>query len=292
MKALCAIAIGILASAVVLSQGAPPKMEFEVASIRPSQPSGLNRVDAGLRMDGSEAHFGSLSIKNYISMAYHVEPNLISGPDWIASERFDISAKLPDGSTTAQIPEMLQSLLAERFGLKIHRETKDMPAYALVLGKSPLKLKEAPPSPESAQDPGGAVNVAVSGSAAGISTDLGNGSSYTFADDHFEFKKVSMDVLARELGRYLDRPVTNLTGLKGNYDFMLQVAPEDYRILLIRSAVNAGVTLPPQALSLLDGGPPGSLFAALEQQGLRLDSRKLPMDLIVVDQVLRAPTEN
>src|ERR1700722_1662092 len=118
MKALYFAAIGVLAAALAFGQAPPPKLEFEVASVRLSQPSGPNRVDVGLRMDGSQAHFGSLSLRDYIAMAYGVTAGRVSGPDWIASERFDISAKLPEGGTRDQIPEMLQSLLAERFQLK------------------------------------------------------------------------------------------------------------------------------------------------------------------------------
>lgn len=302
MKPLCAIAIGFFAATLVLgqaagpnqsaaaSQSASPKLQFEVASIRPAQSNDPNRVDAGLRMDGAQAHFGALSLKNLIARAYHVQSNLIAGPDWISSERFDISAKLPEGATIDQIPEMLQSLLAERFGLKIHFEKKDQPAYALALGKTPLKLKPLPPDVESERN-NGAVNLAVSGSDQGVSMDLGNGSSYTFANNQFQFTKVTMDVLALRLSLYLDRPVVNMTGLEGSYDLTLPVTQEDYYILLVRSGANAGVTLPPRALPLLNGTPV-SLFDALDAEGLHLDSRKLPLDTIVVDQALQTPTEN
>lgn len=290
MKLLYAATVGIFVAALAFGQAAVPKLEFEVASVRQSQPSGLNRVDAGLRLDGSQAHFGSLTLKDYIAMAHRVTASRVTGPDWISSQRFDISAKLPDGGTRDQIPEMLQSLLADRFQLKFHHETKDLPAYVLILGKSPLKITKTPDTePPGAQ---GAVNVAVSGSAAGISVDLGNGSYYTFANNQFEFKKTSMDVVAERLERFMDRPIVNMTALTGNYDLTLMLTPEDYRELLIRSAVNAGVDLPPQALRLLDNGPPVSLFDAIDQAGLHLDSRKLPLDLIVVDQALQTPTDN
>ena len=294
MKALCALAVGVVAVGLSFGQAATtqpsPKLEFEVASIRPSQSTGSDRVDAGLRMDGSQARFGALSLKNLIERAYKVQPNLITGPDWISSKRFDISAKLPDGSTVDQIPEMLQSLLAERFDLKIHNEKKDVPAYALVLGKAPLKLKELPPDAQP-QGNNGAVNVAVSGSVQGVSMDLGNGSSYLFANDQFQFTKVSMDVMASLLSRFLDRPVVNMTNLPGNYSLTLPVTQQDYYILLTRSGANAGVVLPAQALPLL-GLTPASLFDALDQQGLHIDSRNLPLDMIVVDQASQTPTEN
>lgn len=291
MKIFYAGVIGLFAAALALGQAAPQKLEFEVASIRPSQQTGSDQVSAGLRMDGSQAHIGALSLEDLIRLAYRVQKNQISGPDWIGAQRFDISAKLPDGATTQQIPEMMQALLADRFQLKVHHETKEMPAYALVLGKSPLKLKELPPDATPAA-PNAPVNVTGAGSAAGISIDLGNGSSYTFANNQFQFHKFSMDQLATQLARYLDRPIVNMTDLKGNYDVTLDVAQQDYYILLVRSAVNSGVTLNPQALRLLDAGPPTSLFDAFDQVGLHLDSRKLPIDMIVVDSTLQAPTEN
>jgi uncharacterized protein (TIGR03435 family) len=136
------------------------------------------------------------------------------------------------------------------------------------------------------------VNVTASGSSAGVSVDLGNGSYYTFANDQFEFKKTSMDVVAERLERFMDRPIVNMTGLHGNYDLVLPLTPEDYRALLVRSAVNAGVVLPPQALLLMDNGPPVSLFDAIDQLGLHLDARKLPLDMIVVDSAVQTPTDN
>jgi uncharacterized protein (TIGR03435 family) len=297
MRVLCAVASGLMAASLAFGQGTTPaapaatKLEFEVASVKPSQNTGPDRVTAGLRMDGSQAHIGALSLKNLITMAYRVESNQITGPGWISQLRFDVDAKLPDGATTQQIPEMLQSLLEERFALKLHQETKDAPAYALVMGKAPLTLKEAPQDAQAAQ-PSGSVNVAVQGSAAGVSIDLGNGSSYTFANNEFDFKKISMDRTATELARYLDRPVVNLTGLKGAYGFALPVTQEDYRLLLIRSAVNAGMVLPPQAIAYMESSSPVSLFEAVDHVGLHLDARKMPLDLIVVDSALQTPTDN
>lgn len=295
MKALCALAAGLLAVGFAFGQAATtsqpsPKLEFEVASIRPSQSSTPDSVSSGLRMDGSQAHLGSQSLKNLIAMAYRVQWNMVSGPDWMSSARFDISAKLPDGATTDQIPEMLQSLLAARFGLKIHHETKDAPAYALTVGKSPLKLTESPADAGSPA-PTGSVNVAASGSVAGVSIDLGHGSSYTFANDQFQFHRFDMDQLVRQLALYTDRPVVNMTGLTGNYDFTLNVTQEDYYILLTRSGANAGVNLPARALPLLNLTPV-SLFDALDQQGLHMEARKLPLDMIAVDNVLQTPTQN
>lgn len=292
-KPLYAAIFVLVAVGLAIGQSAPPKLEFEVVSIRPSASDdpAAQSVAAGLRMDGSQAHFAHTSLMNLMAIAYRVQTNLISGPDWLASQRFDISAKLPDGATTEQIPEMLQSMLAERFQMKIHRESKDTPAYVLELGKSPLKLQQSAPDSDSTNTPG-TVSVAAQGSAAGVSINLGNGTSYTFANNQFQFKKFTMDQLATQIARYFNRPVVNQTALKGTYDLTLAVTQQDYYILLVQSAVNAGVTLNPGAMRLLDEGPPDSLFQAFEQQGIHVDSKKVPLDTIVVDSVLQTPTEN
>jgi len=161
--------------------------------------------------------------------------------------------------------------------------------YALVIGKPPLKLKDSAIDPNTPV--ASAVEVSGSGSAAGISVNLGNGASYTFAGGKFDGKKINGRVLADVLERYTDRPVVDAAGLTGTYDFTFEVTPEEYQTLLIRAGVNAGVAMPPQALRLLDnGGDP--LANAVGQLGLKLESRKMPIDLLIVDDVRRTPTEN
>lgn len=292
MKFLSAVALAVSLAGLTLAQAPQTPLEFEVASVRPAAPAGQQQVNVGLRLDGSQARIASYSIGEYIAMAYRVRPPQVSGPDWIANDRYDINAKLPEGATSSQIPEMLQSLLASRFGLKIHHEKRDLPVYALVTGKGPLKLKEAPADASSGEAPKGVVNLAASGSVNGVSINLGNGSGFSFANDRFEATKVSMETFARVLERYMDRPVLNLTELKGNYDLSLNLTPEDYRIMLIRAGMNSGVVLPPQVLRLVEGNSPESLFEALQQVGLKLDARKSPLDVIVIDQVNKASTDN
>ena len=265
------------------------KLEFEVASVRPAPPLQPQQVvNMGLHLDGSQAHIVSFTLKDYIAMAYRVKAYQVSGPDWL-SDRFDLNAKLPAGSTSDQIPEMLQAFLLDRFQLKFHREKKEMPVYALVLGKTPRKLKEVT---DSVDDGPPATNVAVSGGGAGVSVDLGHGASYTFANNKFEGKKFSMDMLASQLERYMDRPIVNLTELKGKYDLTLEVTPEDYQAMLIRAAVGAGLVLPPQVLHVADENTPTSLMDALQQAGLKLDPQKAPLDFLVIDQGRKTPTDN
>jgi uncharacterized protein (TIGR03435 family) len=98
--------------------------------------------------------------------------------------------------------------------------------------------------------------------------------------------------LAGNLERFMDRPIVDMTDLKGNYSFALDLTEEDYRMMLIRIAVAAGVVLPPQALRLLEGGSPVSLFDALQKLGLKLDARKAPLDVLIIDEARKTPTEN
>src|SRR5262245_39235320 len=99
------------------------KLSFEVASIRPAeeQPAQAN---IGVHISGSQLRISYLSLKDYVSRAFRVRDAQISAPDWLTQARFDIAAKLPDGASTEQVPEMLQTLLTERFDLKTHRESR------------------------------------------------------------------------------------------------------------------------------------------------------------------------
>jgi len=291
MKALQTAGWSVLATTMVFGQAPPQRLEFEVASIRPAAPLTPQTAVVGLRLDGAQARIGAMTMKDYVAMAYRVKAYQVTGPDWISTERWDLNAKLPDGATASQIPEMVQSLLSDRFQMKVHRDQKDFPVYALIPGKTPLKLKESPLD-SAAGEARGAFSAVGSGSAAGVSVNLGNGTYYTFADNKFEIRKMSMAVLAGTLERYVDRPIIDMTGLAGTYDLTLNLTPEDYQAMLIRAAVSSGVVLPPQALRLMDGNSSASLLDALQQVGLKLDARKAPLDLVVIDQIQKTPTEN
>jgi len=271
----------------------PARPEFEVATIRPSAPSPEATVTAGARIDGAQVRWVSLTLKNFMATAYRMKLYQISGPDWISSDRFDIAATIPAGVSTTQMPEMLQRLIEDRFQVKMHREKKDFPVYALEIAKGGLKMQANPPDPNAANaDATTPANTNVNGSAQGISIDFGRGSSYTFANNRFEARKLTLANVVRALELYTDRPVVDMTGLTGTYDFTLEVTAEDYQAMLIRAAVSAGVTLPPQALRLLDGASIPSLFDALQKVGLKLDARKAPLDTIVVDDARKTPTDN
>ena len=282
-----AIALGI----GTLSAQNSGRPAFEVASIRPSANTLPQGVTAGARIDGSQFRTAFLTLKDYIGMAYRLKLYQISGPDWIGTDRFDVAATLPEGSLPAQAPDMMQALLEERFQLRFHRESKEFPVYALVT-KGEVKLIETPPDPEleraDARVPQAFTG---SGSNQGVVINLGRGSSFTFADNKLQGKRLTMGVLAGILERFLDRPVVDLTEIKGSYDLSLDVTAEDYRAMLIRSAVVAGVVLPPELLRMLDGSSPASLFDSLQKTGLRLEPRKAPLDVLVIDGALKTPTE-
>jgi uncharacterized protein (TIGR03435 family) len=267
--------------------------EFEVATIRRSAPSPEATVTARAHIDGAQVRWLSLTLKYYMATAYRVKQYQISGPDWISSDRFDISATIPAGVSTTQMPEMLQRLMEDRFQVKMHREKKDFPVYALDIAKGGLKIQANPPDPEAAKaDATAPANTNVSGSAQGISIDFGRGSSYTFANNRFDAKKLTMANVVRALELYTDRPVVDMTDLTGTYDFTLEITAEDYQAMLIRAAVTAGVTLPPGDLRLLDGATLPSLFEALQKVGLKLDARKAPLDVLVIDEARKTPTDN
>ena len=278
----------LLLSVVAFGQTRPA---FDVASIRPSAEQ-VTQVNVGLRITGSQVRVTYMSIKDYIGMAYRVKPHQITGPDWLAQQRFDVAANIPDGASSAQVPEMLQALLADRFQMKMHHDTKELPVYALTVAKGGLRIQESPASPDSAADKPAAVNVAASGTGAGVGVDLGGGSSFSFGNNRLEVRKMTMAAVADMLTRFVDRPVVDMTDLKGRYDMTLDIAPEDYTGMLIRSAVNAGVVLPPPALRALDGASSDPLSSPLRNAGLTLDSRKALLDVVVIDSILKTPTEN
>ena len=178
--------------------------------------------------------------------------------------------------------------------MKLHRDKKEFPVYALEIAKGGLKMTETPPSPELEKvDPRAPQEFTGGGSNQGVSINLGQGSSVSCANNKFEAKRPTMASLAGTLERFLDWPIVDMTDLKGNYDFSIDVTAEDYRAMLIRAAVVAGVTLPPEALRLLDGAPsPESLFDGLAKLGLKLEARKAPLETLVIDAALRIPTEN
>ncbi len=281
------------AAVAAYAQTAPGPVEFEVASVKPAAPL-ANSVNVGVHVDGAQVHISDFSLQDYIRVAYRVKLYQVTGPDWL-SERFNVDAKLPEGATREQVPDMLQSLLASRFEMKMHRDSKEFPVYSLTVASGGLKLKETPPDKDddtAAGVRGGATDVSASGGRGGVSVNFGRGSSFTFANNKLEAKKLTMTAFADMLARFVDRPVVDRTELKGSYDFTIDLTPEDYMAMMIQSAVSAGVKLPPEALRLLDGASDDSLHNALRNFGLKLEPTKAPLEVLVIDLILKTPVAN
>jgi uncharacterized protein (TIGR03435 family) len=143
----CAL-IAALPAPAALAQipAAPPT--FEVAVIKPSLPMSTalpllmqGKLKVGMSIDKARVDMGFVTLTDLIVTACNVKPHQISGPDWLSMERFDIQAKLPEGASEDQVPEMLRAMLVERFGMKTHMESRTVAAYALVVGKNGAKLQ-------------------------------------------------------------------------------------------------------------------------------------------------------
>ena len=312
-------ALGALAQAPAPAP-APAKLEFEVASIklaRGIQEQALSgKMHIGMKVDRAEVDIGAFTISDLIERAFKVKTYQIAGPDYIKSQRFDILAKLPEGGTEEQIPQMLQSLLADRFKLTYHRETLEHSTYALVVAKGGPKLKDAPPDPIETGEPAkeekgtmtmdtgqGKVSVKTDGRGGATVNTGKNGTSHITMENgvmHMEMSKVSMDELAEALTRFVGKTVINTTELKGNYQVALDLSMQD----LQNAARAAGVSLPGGAIGGAAGGaasskpddgaaaPENSIMSSLDRMGLKLESRKLPTETIVIDHVEKVPTEN
>jgi len=290
MKTLCAILMAVHAFLFAHFHAQHAKPEFEVASVRPTPPSQEHGMSLSLKVDASQVRVIALPLRDVIATAYRVKPYQISGPEWIATTPFDISAKMPAGATIRQMPDMLQSLLVERFGLTFHREQKELPVYALVIGKGPLTLRPHAIDAGAAAD---RLTWSLSGNPAGVSNVIGDGSSYSFAGGKFEGKMLTATALATELERYSPKPIVNMTQLTGAFDATFTVTPEAYGQLLVRAALNSGMLMPPQMrIELESNAEFNALPEAVEQLGLKLESRRMPIEMFVVDDVRKTPTDN
>lgn len=293
MPPLRVLSLLLLAPVVASAQATP---EFEVASVRPSSDQ-VSPVSAGVHIDGSQVRIVGLPLKLYVGMAFGLKPQQIVGPDWLGQPRFDIAAKIPDGAPRELVPQMIQALLAERFQMKSHREQKEFSVYALTVSKDGLTLKPSAPAPQKpasdkASERPPAVTVTAGANASGSGADMGGGSSFTLGNNRIEIHKMTMMQIAELLTRLSERPVIDATGVTGAYDLTLELTPEDFIGIQIRGGLNNGAIIPPQALRLLDNAAADPFTSALQKSGLSLDSRKAPLDVLVIDSMQKTPTEN
>jgi bla regulator protein blaR1 len=258
---------------------------FEVASIKP------NKSGGELRIMGTGDRFTAtnISLHGLIQVAYGVQDFQISGiPKWMDSENYDIAAKmdsslahdlqkLNEDQLKLQNQRMLQALLADRFKLTLHRETKDLPVYALVTAKNGLKIQVSKPGdtyPNGIQGP--------DGHPAGEGMDVIRAGLITA-------QAVPMARLVELLSGILGRTILDKTELKGKYDFMLQLPPDDTHAAMFKGQEG-------NSQGIDNSSPPESsepsIFTALQEQlGLKLESTKGPVKVLVIDHVDR-PSEN
>lgn len=225
---------------------------FEVASIKPNHsPDGSNRVRRGVGQITME----NVPVRKMTLMAYGIPDDrlyALAGPDWMGSDGYDVLAKYPASADDEQVRAMLRNMLAERFHLALHRETRQLPVYALTVAKGGPKIQPVP-----------AANSRTNG-----------------RPGHLEATAITMQKLGDVFGRLMGRPVLDETGMKGVYSFTLDWAPDE--------TTRFSPEAPPAAPS---GAP--SLFAAFQEQlGLKLEGRKGPVEVLVVDHIERTPTEN
>jgi len=245
-------------AAAAWSQSTPRKPAFEVATIKPSLPAAEARragIRQGITVDGARAEYGGLSLLILVVQAYGVPGYQVTAPDWMDGVRYDILAKLPDGASPEQAPEMLQSLLEDRFKLTYHRETKEFPVYVLIPGKGEPKLTERPADYDPAVKTGP--------------------------------KPYTMKQLARQLEPAVGSQVVDLTGIEGQYMVDARSLTGDITARRI-----AAMTRPGDRAAAPGGEPGRAAFELAEKLGLKLEARKMPLSVLVVDHMEKTPTEN
>lgn len=274
-------------SALAQQPAPAAKPEFEVASIKPSPPMPMGKVMIGMNSDGGMLRYTNVSLKECIRTAYRVKDFQVQGPDWIGSDRFDIVAKLPEGASNDQIPEMLQALLADRFKLTLHKETKEHAVYALVTGKNGPKLKPAEVEARPRENEGGMK--AGPGRRNAMMMRMSPGGMHLKAPD------ADLSNLADMLSHFTERPVVDMTGIKGDYDFDMSFTPETMRGMpMMRGPMapppGAGPEHAPADAEAQNSAP--TIFEAVQQYGLKLEARKAPLEMLIVDHIEKQPTEN
>lgn len=288
--ALWSAAIAVIACASASGQGG--KLSFEVASVKPSPPLppggrgvyfGPPRGGPGTPDPGQIA-WSYATLSNLLMTAYGVKAYQLHGPVWLRIERYDIVAKVPAGATKEDVNGMWQNLLADRFGVTLHRESQPFQVDELVVARGGPKLKEVAEDPAALLLPGPPKlekNGDLSGP--GLITTISMGPHGASA--HTVARAQPVSKLTEMLGGTLQHPVLDKTGLTGRYDFKLEFSPE------VR-----GLALPPPP-----AGPPGELAgepgptlaeAVRQQLGLTLVPAKATLDVLVIDKAEKVPTEN
>jgi uncharacterized protein (TIGR03435 family) len=235
---------------------------FEVATIRPSDPAHPEQI---ITLRGAEVITTNVTVHALINLAYWLHPKqLTGGPAWTESDKFDVAGKpdAPGQPNVDQMKMMIQKLLADRFQLKFHYEKRDLPVYAVLIAKNGSKLVKSQDDPK------------------GIP---GWSFGRTPAGTRITFRNAPLSQIAAVLQNSLDKPVVDQSGLSERYDFTVTFTPDPAQAALLGGP-------PPPAADNPDAAP--DLFTAFQQQlGLKLESTKAPVEVMVIDKVEK-PSEN
>ncbi len=312
---------------VVSTLSAQRNRAFEVASVKPAAPLDQARIAAvlkdggrmpvGANVDSRRAEYTHMDLKSLIGLAYGVRPYQIAGPEWMASTRFDIVAKLPDGASKSEAPGMLRSLLEDRFGLVAHRVRVEHPVLALVVGRGGLKLKTSAGTPVPVDEdaplrpgelkmdgPDGPIRLTADPVSNSVVMNFGSKGKLTRRDNpknhslHLEFSMTSMSGLADMLtqiftqpGMGAERQIVDMTGIQGTYDATLDVSLVD----MTATARSTGPEIPIGGAVSAAPDPDGDappLTEAIQKLGLKLESRTAPVQQLVIDHLEKTPTAN
>jgi uncharacterized protein (TIGR03435 family) len=247
---------------LALATAAAAQPAFDVASVKPAEPPtpGVSRSNTAR---ASRVDYQYSTLRACIAYAYGVKDYQINAPAWLAEDRWQIQAKAPEGAADDQMPAMMQTLLAERFHLQVHREQKDFDGLAIVVGKDGPKLKraDAPANFRTSMRFGGGAKIETQG--------------------------MTMPILATLLTQTLARPVADETHLEGPYAFTLEYAAYE-----ARGGMQVRFNGPPPPNFTADADPGTSVFNSIQKLGLKLDARKVPLEVIVVDRADKTPVAN
>lgn len=282
------------------SFGQPPS--FEVASIKPSPPIDPKTIQSGqlhrgMMIDGARVDIGRFRLAQLIMKAWGVEMYQVQGPSWLMTgQPFDVVANLPEGATREQVLAMLQKLLADRFKLQVHVDKQPHDVYALVVAEG-SKLKESAPAVNTAPQlvtGSSTTSIKMGNNGGGVVTDgAGRKQTMTPSQDgtmvRLEYSGTTMAELAAEISPLADRPIVDETGLKGRYDVAMDVSTRE---VMAAARSMSGAAPPPAAGGAEASEPGGSLFTAIRSMGLKLERRKVPMLVVVVDHCEKMPTDN
>jgi uncharacterized protein (TIGR03435 family) len=265
LSALIAVVGSLSASISIAQQPQQAKSShFEVATIKPSDPRlEANSFSSG-GGPGGQFRMANVPLKQWVEKGLSVSDYALRAPSWLDTDRFDLNARVPADAPTDHnaTPEMMKALLIERFGLKWHEELQSVSGYELVTDKKVL-----------AQPSSGLLQLLQRHSSSSGPTLIGG-------------KNMPMSELAEALGKVLGKPVVDATHLSGGFDIKLMWRPFD-------EAELAGQRQYGKQYGFDVDNLPSSVFTALrEQLGLRLQSAKVPSNIIVVDNINRQPTEN